>query len=131
MQLSSEDPTLIGSYATVSTETYIGISVTCLLTAFLKSFVAVYEDDIGISYTYRGPSKSGSRSINTAPKDTLSHRMSRSMRTGPTVKGWEREEDPIMDSPERIQGLQIMKTVQVTVRDESIELSNRIGTPGV
>lgn len=128
VQLSSDDPTLIGSYATVSTETYIGISVTCLLTAFLKSFIAVYEDDMGITYTYRGPSKSGSRSTTTAPKDTLSHGMSRSVRTGRGVKGWEREEDPIIDSSEGIQGLQIMKTVQVSVQDEPIELSNRMRT---
>lgn len=57
--------------------------------------------------------------------------MSRSVRTGRGVKGWEREEDPIIESSEGIQGLRIMKTVQVSVRDESIELSNRMGTTRV
>ncbi|KAJ5623662.1 hypothetical protein N7490_012267 [Penicillium lividum] len=132
-QLSSKDPTLLGSFATVSTEIYIGLSVICLLTAFLKSFVAVYEDDIGISYTYRGPSKSeskgtsqsDSRSRIAAQKDAPSRRLSRSGRLQRGVKGWEREEDPIIESSEGIQGLHIMKTVQLSVREESIELSER------
>ncbi|KAJ5951284.1 uncharacterized protein N7479_009697 [Penicillium vulpinum] len=130
VQLSSNDPTLLGSFATVSTEIYIGLSATCLLTAFLKSFIAVYEDDIGITYTYRQPSKSDSRSRTTAPRDTLSSRFSRSVRTGRGIRGWEREEDPIIESSGGIQGLQIMKTVQLSVRGESIELSNRGGTTG-
>ncbi|KAJ6178284.1 hypothetical protein N7519_008745 [Penicillium mononematosum] len=123
-QLSSEDPSLLGSFATVSTEIYIGLSAICLLTAFLKSFVAVYEDDIGITYTYRRPSKSDSRSRTAVPKDMPSRRISRSVRIERGVKGWEREEDPIIKSSEGIQGLQIMKTVQLSVRDESIELSD-------
>ncbi|KAL4778898.1 hypothetical protein BJX76DRAFT_120664 [Aspergillus varians] len=130
IQLSSEEPTLLGSFATVSTEIYMGLSVSCLLTAFVKSFVAVYEDDDGITYVYRGPSKSeskgtsqsDSRSRNAAPKDTPSRTLSRSARMERGVKGWEREEDPIIESSEGIQGLQIMKTVQLSVRNESIEL---------
>ncbi|KAJ5199669.1 hypothetical protein N7491_009533 [Penicillium cf. griseofulvum] len=127
-QLSSEDPTLLGSFATASTEIYIGLSASCLLTAFLKSFVAVYEDDIGITYTYRGPSKSDSWSRTAMPKDTSSHRFSRDVGIERGAKGWEREEDPIIESYEVTQGLGIMKTVQVSVRGESIELSERGGT---
>ncbi|KAJ5360016.1 hypothetical protein N7517_009207 [Penicillium concentricum] len=130
VQLSSEDPTLLGSFATVTTEIYMGLSACCLLTAFLKSFVAVYEDEIGITYTYRRPSKSESRSITTTSKDTPSHRLPRSVRTERGVKGWERDEDPIIESSEGIQGLQIMKTVHYSVRDESIELPER-GATGI
>ncbi|EKV12777.1 hypothetical protein PDIG_42130 [Penicillium digitatum PHI26] len=129
-QLSSEDPSLLGSFATVSTEMYIGLSAVFLLTAFLKSFIAVYEDDLGISYRYRGPSKSDSRSRSAHPNDTLSHRLSRSVRTE-RVKGWEGEEDPIIDSSEHVQGLQIMKTVHLSVEDESIELPTRGGASGI
>jgi hypothetical protein len=122
VQLSSNDPTLIGSYATVSTEIYIGLSASCHLTAFLKSFIAVYEDDMGLTYTYRGPSKTDSRSRSSAPNDsqsqTHSRKVSRGVRTERGVKGWEREEDPIIESSEGMQGLRIMKTVQLDVRDE-------------
>ena len=109
---------------------YIGLSAVFLLTAFLKSFIAVYEDDLGISYRYRGPSKSDSRSRSAHPNDTLSHRLSRSVRTE-RVKGWEGEEDPIIDSSEHVQGLQIMKTVHLSVEDESIELPTRGGASGI
>lgn len=83
---------------------------------------------MGITYTYRGALKSDSRS---RTEDTPSHGLSRSVRTERRIKGWEREEDPIIESPERIQGLQIMKTVQLSMQDESIELSERRGTRGV
>ena len=138
-QLSSEDPTLFGSFATVSTETYIGLSVGCLLTAFLKSFVAVYEDDIGITYTYRGPwkselkgtSQSSFRSRTAAPKETPSRNPLGRLRTEQGIKGWEREDDPIIELSEGIQGLQIMRTVQLSVRDEFIELPERSETTGI
>ncbi|KAJ5490434.1 hypothetical protein N7453_011259 [Penicillium expansum] len=129
VQLSSQDPTLLGSFATVSTEMYIGLSATCLLTAFLKSFIAVYEDDMGITYR-RGPSKSDSRS-RAAPNYTLSSGFSRSARTERGVKGWEREDDPIVESSEGSQGLHIMKTIDLSIRDEPIELSNRVGSKGI
>ncbi|KAJ5164773.1 uncharacterized protein N7500_006603 [Penicillium coprophilum] len=127
VQLSSKDPTLLGSFAAVSTEIYIGLSACCLLTAFLKSFIAVYDDDTGITYTYRGPSKSGSQSGTATPMNISSHRLSRSVRTNQRSKGWEREEDPIIESSEGNQGLQIMKTVHYSVREESLELSESGG----
>ena len=130
IQLSSKDPTLLGSFATVSTEIYIGLSAICLLTAFLKTFIAVYEDDIGITYTYRRPSKSDSRSRTATSKDKPSRRLSRSVRIERRVKGWEREDDPIITPSEGFQRLQIMKTVQLSVRDESLELSERGGPTG-
>jgi hypothetical protein len=100
------------------------------LTAFLKTFIAVYEDDIGITYTYRRPSNSDSRSRTATSKDKPSRRLSRSVRIERTVKGWEREEDPIITPSEGFQRLQIMKTVQLSVRDETLELSERGGATG-
>ncbi|KAJ6010407.1 hypothetical protein N7451_001819 [Penicillium sp. IBT 35674x] len=137
IQLGSTDATLSGSYATAITEIYLALSVTCLLTAFAKSFIAVYEDENGISYRYREPttksdskgtSQLGSRSGMTRSKDTVSRRFSRRGERTEHLKGWEREEDPIIGQAESGQGLQILKTVQLSVRNESIELSERGGS---
>ncbi|KAJ5780248.1 hypothetical protein N7457_005408 [Penicillium paradoxum] len=130
-QISSEDPTLRGSYATVSTEIYIGLSAVCLLTAFLKSLVTVWEDDTGIKFAYRAPPKSDSRSRAAASRNISSHRLSRNLRIERGVEGWEREEDPIIEASEGVRGLQIMKTVHLSVRDESIELSEHARPTGV
>ncbi|OOQ82822.1 hypothetical protein PEBR_37460 [Penicillium brasilianum] len=136
-QLESETPTLIGAFATVCTEIYLALSVCCLLTAFLKSFIAVYEDDYGISYTYRGPSKSGSQGASRSgsrpailkSKDSGFHRQSRRGSVGDQqLKGWEREETPIMDRSDTGRGLHILKTVHLSVEDESIEFSERAGS---
>ncbi|KAJ5539071.1 hypothetical protein N7513_007403 [Penicillium frequentans] len=137
VQLESTDPTLSGSYATAITEIYLALSVTCLLTAFAKSFIAVYEDENGISYRYREPttksdskgtSQLGSRSGMTRSKDTVSRRFSRRGERTEHLKGWEREEDPIIGQEESGRGLQILRTVQLSVRNESIELSERGGS---
>ncbi|KAJ5792076.1 uncharacterized protein N7503_008054 [Penicillium pulvis] len=137
IQLESTDPTLSGSYATAITEIYLALSVTCLLTAFAKSFIAVYEDENGISYRYREPttksdskgtSQLGSRSGMTRSKDTISRRFSRRGERTEHLKGWEREEDPIIGQAESGHGLQILRTVQLSVRNESIELSERGGS---
>jgi hypothetical protein len=40
------------------------------------------------------------------------------------LRGWEREEDPIIDQADG-RGLQILKTVHLDVRDESIELAEQ------
>ncbi|KAJ5683313.1 hypothetical protein N7462_006478 [Penicillium macrosclerotiorum] len=139
VQLDSENPTLIGSFATVCTEIYLALSVSCLLTAFLKSFLAVYEDEYGISYTYRGPSKSGSKGTTQSgsrpglskSKDSGFHRLStRGNGAEHQLKGWEREEDPIMDKSDTGRGLHILKTVHLSVEDEPIELSDR-GAPSL
>ncbi|KAJ5645643.1 hypothetical protein N7507_011654 [Penicillium longicatenatum] len=137
VQLQSTDPTLSGSYATSITEIYLALSVTCLLTAFAKSFIAVYEDENGISYRYREPTTKsdskgtsglGSRSGMTRSKDTVSRRFSRRGDRSEHLQGWEREEDPIIGQSDSGQGLQILKTVQLSVRNESIELSERGGS---
>ncbi|KAJ5929154.1 hypothetical protein N7454_007002, partial [Penicillium verhagenii] len=126
-QLSSEDPTLIGSYATVTTEIYIGLSVLCLLTAFLN-LRRRYGHNIYLS----GPIEDGLKNHlklgiaveNSTEGCIVPQAVSRDEGER-GMKGWEREEDPIMGSPEGAHGLQIMKTVQLSVRDESIELSER------
>ncbi|EPS27132.1 hypothetical protein PDE_02074 [Penicillium oxalicum 114-2] len=132
-QIVSDDPILLGAYATVTTEVYIAMSIVCLISAFLKSFIAVFEDKNGFSYT-DGTSASRTRSKHytsgtggSAPKH-LGHHSSAC-----AVKGWEREEDPMIDRPADSRGLQILKTVHLDVRDESIELADggqgRASTP--
>ncbi|KAJ5153513.1 uncharacterized protein N7482_009991 [Penicillium canariense] len=124
-QINSDDPILLGAYATITTEIYIAISVVSLISAFLKSFIAVYEDKHGLSYT---DGTSGSRS---KTKQYGSANIAASNKLGPQSsasadrpRGWEREEDPIVD-PVDGRGLQILKTVQLDVRDESIELADQ------
>ncbi|KAJ5609007.1 hypothetical protein N7528_009574 [Penicillium herquei] len=123
-QLESTHPILIGSFATVATEIYLAFSIVCLITAFVKSFIAVYIDENGISYTEgASTSKSGSKSARLHSAHIFSNvGLSKTSTTVQGVRGWEQEEDPIIDPAEAGSGLQIFKTVQVTMRDESIEL---------
>jgi hypothetical protein len=120
-QINSATPILIGAFATITTEMYLAISVLCLVSAFLKSFIAAYEDSNGISYTGR---MSGSHS--KSPKGASSTTQKNSSRFSNTVerlRGWEREEDPIIGPTDASGGLQIYKSVQVDVSDEPIELA--------
>ncbi|KKK14037.1 hypothetical protein AOCH_006922 [Aspergillus ochraceoroseus] len=132
-QFDAPDPILHGAYATVATELYLLFSVLSLVTTSLKSFLAVYVDQTGISYT-DGTSRSATKSATAAQGDTLSssHRAipyscSAGIERG---KGWERMEDPDavpgpvpgQDPPNRFQ---ILKTVQLSIRDEPIELLER------
>ncbi|CAG7993870.1 unnamed protein product [Penicillium salamii] len=123
-QIVSASPILIGAFATVTTEMYLATSVLCLVSAFLKSFIAAYEDSNGISYT-DGMSGSNSKSrkgtLNTFTPKTRSR--SRFSATVDRLRGWEREEDPIMGPTDASGGLQIYRTVQVDVSDEPIELT--------
>ncbi|KAJ5377157.1 uncharacterized protein N7496_004566 [Penicillium cataractarum] len=126
-QIISDDPILLGAYSTITTEIYIAMSVVCLISAFLKSFIAVFEDKNGLSYT-DGTSGSRSRkskqfaSASTAsPPNKMGPHSSAS---ADRLKGWEREEDPIIDQGDG-RGLQILKTVHLDVRDESIELAEQ------
>ncbi|CAG8097322.1 unnamed protein product [Penicillium salamii] len=124
-QIISASPILIGAFATVTTEMYLATSVLCLVSAFLKSFIAAYEDSNGISYT-DGMSGSNSKSrkgtSNTFTPKTRSR--SRFSATVDRLRGWEREEDPIMGPTDASGGLQIYRTVQVDVSDEPIELTD-------
>ncbi|KAJ6134890.1 hypothetical protein N7512_000050 [Penicillium capsulatum] len=104
-QLNSTDPTLIGAYATVLNQLYLALSVLCQVTAFLKSFIAVYESEEGISYT-EGTSTSKAKSKKAGSAYSLSHKIfpyssgTQSSASADPVKGWERDEDPIMDPAE-------------------------------
>lgn len=123
-QITSPTPILIGAFATVTTEMYLATSVLCLVSAFLKSFLAAYEDSNGISYT-DGHSGSGSKS-RKGTSNTITQRSRSRSRFSATVdrlRGWEREEDPILGTPSASGGLQILKSVEVDVRDEPIELT--------
>jgi hypothetical protein len=120
-QVTSATPILTGAFATVTTEMYLAISVLCLVSAFLKSFLAAYEDSNGISYT---DGKSGSHSKSRRGTfSTTQRNQSRFSATVERLRGWEREEDPITMPTDASGGLQIYKSVQVDVSDEPIELS--------
>jgi hypothetical protein len=134
-QIISDDPILLGAYSTITTEIYIAISVVCLISAFLKSFIAVFEDKNGLSYT-DGTSGSRPKSKQFASGNTASasNKMGpHSSASADRLKGWEREEDPIIDQADG-RGLQILKTVHLDVTDESIELAEqgnaRANSPG-
>lgn len=124
-QITSPTPILIGAFATVTTEMYLAISVLCLVSAFLKSFIAAFEDSNGISYTdgmsgSNSKSRKGTRTSNPTLKSP-----SRFSATVDRLRGWEREEDPIIGSTstDASGGLQIYKSVQIDVADEPIELA--------
>lgn len=122
-QITSPTPILIGAFATVTTEMYLATSVLCLVSAFLKSFIAAYEDSNGISYTdgMSGSNKSRKGTSNTVTQRSRSR--SRFSATVDRLRGWEREEDPILGPPSASGGLQILKSVEVDVSDEPIELT--------
>ncbi|KAL4799611.1 hypothetical protein BDV19DRAFT_261774 [Aspergillus venezuelensis] len=63
-QLDSRTPTLLGAYATTTTEIYLSLSIVCQVTSSLKFIIAVYEDKDGISYT-DGSARSGKNSKNS------------------------------------------------------------------
>lgn len=121
-QITSATPILTGAFATVTTEMYLAISVLCLVSAFLKSFLAVYEDSNGISYT-DGMSGSHSKSRKGSSNTLTPRNQSRFSTTVEGLRGWEREEDPIIIPTNASGGLQIYKSVQVDVSDEPIELT--------
>ncbi|KAJ5475681.1 hypothetical protein N7539_007968 [Penicillium diatomitis] len=132
-QIVSTDPVLLGAYSTVTTEVYIAISVVCLIAAFLKSFIVVFVDKKTLSYsdgtsTSRSKSKRFSSGTAGPAAKPMGHHSSAC-----AVRGWEREDDPMIDRPADARGLQIFKTVQLDVRDESIELADagqgRASTP--
>ncbi|OQE05318.1 hypothetical protein PENVUL_c025G03448 [Penicillium vulpinum] len=122
MQITSDDPILVGAFATVVAEIYLAISVLCVVSAFFKSFIAVYEDSNGISYT-NGTSLSQSKSRRLDSRNTITHKDNNDNSTG-VLRGWEREEDPIIASTDAKSGLKIYTSVHFSVRDENIELAD-------
>ncbi|KAJ5344702.1 hypothetical protein N7452_002706 [Penicillium brevicompactum] len=103
-QMMSSDPTLEGSYATVLAELHVSLSVVVLTAPLMKPFVAAYVDENGLAYT---DDISTSR---TKPK--LTPRSDRSDETGSRSS----QGAPLV-------GNQIMKSVQISVDREGVELS--------
>ncbi|OQE40917.1 hypothetical protein PENCOP_c005G05651 [Penicillium coprophilum] len=127
LQIASDDPILVGAFATVVAEIYLAISVLCVVSAFFKSFIAAYEDSNGISYT-NGTSGSHSKSRRMDSRNTITHKDNN---TAPGVlRGWEREEDPIIGPTDPKSGLKIYTSVHFSVRDENIELADRESAEG-
>ncbi|KAL4919025.1 hypothetical protein BDW62DRAFT_217135 [Aspergillus aurantiobrunneus] len=124
-QLASTIPTLLGAYATTTTEIYLSFSIVCQVTSSLKFIIAVYEDKDGISYT-DGPARSTYKSKEPGSTDSSgphTHK-SRSYSYGGAsagditrLVGGERERAS--------GGLQILRSVQWSIQDEPIELDER------
>ncbi|RAH87355.1 hypothetical protein BO86DRAFT_300762 [Aspergillus japonicus CBS 114.51] len=134
-QIRSSDPTLLGAYATTTAELHLSLSIVLLTISSLKLFVAVYEDEQGFAYTEE---ISGSHS-NSGPTAPTAWKLSRHIKDPallPARNGTDRE--PILQgtsasaSSSRAACLlkrtnAIMKSVQISVTRESIELDERGG----
>ncbi|GFF40981.1 hypothetical protein IFM58399_06109 [Aspergillus lentulus] len=123
-QIESDDPVLQGAFATVATELYLAMSVVCLVSAFLKSFMAVYVDGNGLAYT-ESASVSVSKSRVQASADGITRKIRRRTSAGVNqLSGWELMEDASAKQSGFNQGWEITKTVQLDIQDEPIELAN-------
>lgn len=84
-QLYSSDPSLHGTYATMTAEIHHTISVLVQITSSLKPFITVYEDEQGIAYT------------DSVPKSRFqSSSLLRLKAAFPTVRKWRQGNDPII-----------------------------------
>ncbi|KAJ5874911.1 uncharacterized protein N7529_003341 [Penicillium soppii] len=106
-QVNSPDPTLEGSYATVVAELHVALSVVVLTAPLMKPFIAAYVDENGLAYTDEA-SKS-----RTNPKLTP-----QSDRSDGTDPGSRSSESPAKN--------RIMKSIQISVDREAVELSERL-----
>lgn len=132
-QIYSSNPSLAGTYATMVAELHLSLSIVLLTVSCLKMFVAVYEDDHGFAYT-EDASNSQSRSGRTPQK---SWRSSRPVKDLGSFGSSCIEEEPILrteatasaSSPplEGHQSNAILKSVQISVTRESIELGEIAG----
>ncbi|RAH67871.1 uncharacterized protein BO66DRAFT_141354 [Aspergillus aculeatinus CBS 121060] len=134
-QIRSSDPTLLGAYATTTAELHMSLSIVLLTISSLKLFVAVYEDDQGFAYTEE---ISGSHS-NSGPTAPTAWKLSRHIKDPslqPRRNGTDRE--PILQGTSASASSSktpcllkrtnaIMKSVQISVTRESIELDERGG----
>ncbi|OOF91938.1 hypothetical protein ASPCADRAFT_133990 [Aspergillus carbonarius ITEM 5010] len=118
-QIASDDPTLVGAYATVIEELHLSISILLLTLSSVKLFLATYEDDDGLAYTNdasRGRSQPRSRSRKTL---TFSR--------ATTTRPWDNMEEPILYNSDRV----IMKAVQIEVTSEVMEMQDRNRYSGI
>jgi hypothetical protein len=123
-QIESDDPVLQGAFATVTTELYLAMSIVSLVSAFLKSFMAVYVDGNGFAYT-ESASVSVSKSRVQASADSITRKVRRRTSAGVNqLSGWELMEDASAKQSGSNEGWKIMKTVQLDIQDEPIEPAN-------
>ncbi|KAJ6081569.1 hypothetical protein N7499_006443 [Penicillium canescens] len=117
-QIDSKYPILLGAFATITTEIYLSFSVICLVSAFIKSFLAVYEDKNGLAYTEGVLDLDLVRSSIAQQQLLLIHGLTH-------LRGREDDEEPMIDPVHGSGGLQIVKTVRLSLHNESIELADR------
>ncbi|GKZ63506.1 hypothetical protein AnigIFM49718_000815 [Aspergillus niger] len=132
-KIYSSNPTLVGTYATIVAELHLSLSIVLLTVSCLKMFVAVYEDDHGLAYT-EDASNSHSRSGRSGPK---SWRSSRPVKDLSSFGSSCNEEEPILRTEATVSASSppleghrrnaIMKSVQISVTRESIELGEMAG----
>jgi hypothetical protein len=95
-----------------------------LISASLKSFMAVYVDGNGFAYT-DSASQSVSKSRIQASTDTITRKIRRRTSSGVNqLSGWDLMQNASAKQPGSSQVLKIMKTVQLDIQAESIELGN-------
>ncbi|KAJ5592034.1 uncharacterized protein N7459_002403 [Penicillium hispanicum] len=115
-QIQSSDPSLEGTIATVVAEIHVALSVMVLITPLMKPFIAAYVDENGLAYTDEA---SNSRSSHSSRSRTM--------------KGVFKPRDPYASTEEEPLSYQqalaaenrIMKSVQISVAREALELSER------
>ncbi|KAJ6129381.1 hypothetical protein N7512_002161 [Penicillium capsulatum] len=117
-QIESTDPTREDALATICAEIHIAFSVLVLIAPLMKPFVAAYVDDNGLAYTddaskSRSPQSSRSRTVlgfkSRKPQDSIL---------------WTADEDLIRSGSTGADN-RILKSVQISVDREGLELSDR------
>jgi hypothetical protein len=98
--------------------------VICLVSAFIKSFLAVYEDKNGLAYTESG-SGFGSSTIKHSSTATASNPRSQTSQRLQRLIGREEDEEPMIEPVQGPGPFQIVKTVRLSLHDEPIELADR------
>ncbi|EKV06536.1 hypothetical protein PDIG_77330 [Penicillium digitatum PHI26] len=109
-QVNSPDPTLEGTLATVVAELHVAISILVLIAPLMKPFVAAYVDENGLAYT-DDASKSRTDHKHTPHSDQLNAIDPRSR---------------FSDSPPKNR---ILKSIEISVDREDVELLERRGCP--
>ncbi|KAL2829431.1 hypothetical protein BDW59DRAFT_178407 [Aspergillus cavernicola] len=127
-QLTSSHPPLLGAYATTATEIYLSLSVVCQITSSFKFIVAVYEDKDGVSYTDGSSRSMYKLSKNPVSTDTSSS--ANKIRSYISGGGGDRDRlvdyesfhASVVDPRAERRGLRILRSVELSMQDEGIEL---------
>ncbi|PWY69799.1 hypothetical protein BO70DRAFT_390059 [Aspergillus heteromorphus CBS 117.55] len=138
-QIQSPNPSLIGTYATTVAELHLSVSVVLLTLSCLKIFIAVYVDDHGLAYT-EDASNPHSYSGRTPPKSWQSCQQTKDLSSFGSGCN---EDEPILRTEASVSassgqhanndGTSILKSVQISVTRENIELAEIQGSsnPGM